>query len=156
MPLVPLWESHEMYKKSLQAFIDNSTIRQSAILSLQQDSAREALKKIIETVDPNEPLKVLGIGSGSGDIDLLILQTLAEYFASQKNKKPAFQASSLNRAPLSSINSRRRCPPCRHCYSRLRPAFRLNGIRKRSMNSTRQPLIGTVLISFTLFTASIT
>ena len=81
-----------MYKKSLQAFIDNSTIRQSAILSLQQDSAREALKKIIETVDPNEPLKVLGIGSGSGDIDLLILQILAEYFASQKNKKPAFQS----------------------------------------------------------------
>ena len=91
MPQVPLWESEEMYKRSLRVLIDNSNIRQSALLHLNQDTAAEALKKVIDTVDPSEPLKILGIGSGPGDRDLLILPTIGEYFTSKKGKKPALQ-----------------------------------------------------------------
>lgn len=91
MPQVPLWESEEMYKRSLRVLIDNSNIRQSALLHLNQDTAAEALKKVIDTVDPSETLKILGIGSGPGDRDLLILPTIGEYFTSKKGKKPALQ-----------------------------------------------------------------
>lgn len=92
MPLDPLWESHEMYQRSHQAFIDNSTIRVPAILNFTQDGIRQALLRIIENVDIDEPLKVLGIGSGSGEIDLLILQTMAELLVSQKKKKPTIHS----------------------------------------------------------------
>lgn len=36
-----------------------------------------------------QPLKILGIGSGPGDKDVLILPTIGEYFTSKKGKKPA-------------------------------------------------------------------
>ncbi|XP_078350244.1 histamine N-methyltransferase-like [Oculina patagonica] len=91
MPLVPLWESHDIYERSHQAFVDNSTLRQPAMLNFTQEGIRQALLKIIENIDINEPLKVLGIGSGSGEIDLLILQNMAEYLISQKKKRPTIQ-----------------------------------------------------------------
>ena len=77
-----------MYQRSFQAFIDNSTVRRPAMLDFQKDGIRQAMLKIIDTVDIDEPLKVLGIGSGSGEIDLLILQTMTEVITAQKMKKP--------------------------------------------------------------------
>ncbi|KAL9973627.1 hypothetical protein ACROYT_G020105 [Oculina patagonica] len=53
MPLEPLWESHEMYRRSLQAFTDSSTIKQPAM-----HGVRQALIKIIEKVDIEEPPSV--------------------------------------------------------------------------------------------------
>ena len=88
MPLDPLWKSHEMYQRSFQAFIDNSTVRRPAMLNFTQDGIRQAMLKIIDKVDIDKPLKVLGIGSGSGEIDLLILQTMVELIVSQKKKPP--------------------------------------------------------------------
>jgi len=88
MPLEPLWESHEMYQKSFQALIGNSTARRPAMLNFTQDGIRQAMLKIIDNVNIDEPLKVLGIGSGSGESDLLILQTTAEFIVSQKKKPP--------------------------------------------------------------------
>lgn len=58
------------------------------MLNFQTDGIRQALLKIIDRVNIDEPIKVLGIGSGSGEIDLLFLQTMAEVIASQKMKKP--------------------------------------------------------------------
>lgn len=91
MPLEPLWKSHDMYERSHQAFVDNSTIRHQEMLNFTQEGIRQALLKIIEKVDINEPLKVLGLGSGSSEIDLLILQNMAEYLISQKKKRPTIQ-----------------------------------------------------------------
>jgi len=91
MPLDPLWESDEMYQRSFQALIDNSTVRRPAMLNFTQDGIRQAMLKIIDKVNIDEPLKVLGIGSGSGEIDLLILQTMAELLLSHKKKKPTIQ-----------------------------------------------------------------
>ena len=90
MPLVPLWKSHEMYKRSYEAFIDNSTARGPAILNFKQDGVKHALLQIIDKVDIDKPLKVLGVGSGSGETDILILQTMAELLRSKKKKKPTF------------------------------------------------------------------
>ncbi|XP_078380810.1 histamine N-methyltransferase-like [Oculina patagonica] len=87
MSLEPLWESHEMYQRSFQAFIDNTNIRQPGMLNFTKNGIKQALLKIIDKVDINEPLKVLGIGSGSSEIDLLILQTMADCLTSEKKKK---------------------------------------------------------------------
>ena len=91
MPLEPLWESHEMYQKSFQALIGNSTARRPAMLNFTQDGIRQAMLKIIDKVNIDEPPRVLGIGSGSGESDLLILQTMAELLLSQKTERPTIQ-----------------------------------------------------------------
>lgn len=53
------------------------------MLNFTKDGRKQALDllKIIERIYINEPLKALGTGSGSGEIDLLILQIIAEYLA---------------------------------------------------------------------------
>ena len=77
-----------MYQRSFQAFIDNSTVRRPAMLNFQKDGIRQAMLKIINRVNIDEPLRVLGIGSGSGESDLLILQAMAEFTVSKKKKTP--------------------------------------------------------------------
>ena len=77
-----------MYKRSFKAFSDNSDIRQPVYNNFPRDGVRHALLKIIQRVNIDEPLNVLGIGSGSGEADLLILQTIAELLVSQRKKKP--------------------------------------------------------------------
>lgn len=93
MLLKPLWESDKIYKRSLQAFLANSNARQSGMLNFTQDTVKESLQKIIEEVDTNQPLRVLSIGSGSGEADILILQTMAENFLSNRNKKATIQSA---------------------------------------------------------------
>jgi len=61
------------------------------MLNFTQDGIRQAMMKIIDKVNIDEPLRVLGIGSGSGENDLLILQTMAELPLSQKTKRPTIQ-----------------------------------------------------------------
>lgn len=159
MPLEPLRESHDMYQRSFQAFIDNSNIREPAFLSLTQHGIRQALLKIIERVDIDKPLKVLGIGSGSGEIDLLILQNMADYLVSQKKKTPTIQNVIVEPSPFLLNQFKMKVstlPPSHHSW-RVQPMFPLNGIRKHSVNSTKKPPAKrTRSISFILSTVSIT
>ena len=80
-----------MYQRSFQALLDNSTVRRPAMFNFTQDGIRQAMLKIIDKVNIDEPLRVLGIGSGSGENDVLILQTMAELLLSHKKKRPTIQ-----------------------------------------------------------------
>ena len=90
-----------MYQKSFQALIDNSTARRPVMLNFTQDGIRQAMLKIIDNVNIDEPLKVLGIGSGSGEGDLLILQTMADFIVSQKKKPPTYTINNVIVEPSS-------------------------------------------------------
>ena len=61
------------------------------MLNFTQNGIEEALLKIIENVDMNEPFRVLSIGSGSGETDLRILHTMADFLVAQKKKRPTIQ-----------------------------------------------------------------
>lgn len=122
-----------MYQRSFQAFTDSSTVKQPAMHGI-----RQALIKIIENVVIDEPIKVLGIGSGNGEIDLLILQNLAEYLISQKKKKPTIQSVIVE--PNSFLLDQFKLK-----VSSLRPLESAanqcpsNGDRQLSVNSTKKP-----------------
>ena len=68
--------------------MDNLTVRRPAMLNFTQYGIRQAMLKIIDKVNIDEPLRVLGIGSGSGENDLLIFQTMVELPILKKKKRP--------------------------------------------------------------------
>ena len=84
--LEPLSKSYEAYEKSFKVFLDRSTVRQAIITCVHQGT-KEALEKIGPNVDVNKPFNVLGIGSGKGEMDLLMLKVIAEQLTLGKKRK---------------------------------------------------------------------
>lgn len=70
-----LSQSHEAYEKAFKTFLENSTARQS-IVKCVQDGIKLALEKIAP-LDVNKAFNVLGVGSGKGEMDVLIMQFIA-------------------------------------------------------------------------------
>ena len=71
-----LSQSHEAYEKAFKVFLDHSTARQS-IVKCVQHGIKLALDNIAP-LDANKPFNVLGVGSGKGEMDLLIMQFISE------------------------------------------------------------------------------
>lgn len=76
MPLEPLSKCHEAYEKAFQVYLDNYASRQAVIVKCVEDGMKQALREIA-TVDKNKPFRILGIGSGKGQMDLLMIQFIA-------------------------------------------------------------------------------
>lgn len=88
---ISLSQSYEAYEKAFKSFLGNSTARQS-IVKCVQDGTRLALEKIAP-LDVNKPFNVLGVGSGKGEMDLLIVQFIANQLkASGTHGKPAIHS----------------------------------------------------------------
>lgn len=89
MPLETLSKSYEAYEKSFQAFLDHSTARQSIVKCIQ-DGTKRALTEIS---DKNRPFRILGIGSGKGEMDVLMIHSVAAHLkANGTEKKPAIHS----------------------------------------------------------------
>lgn len=88
---ISLSQSHEAYEKAFKSFLDNSTARQS-IVKCVQDGTTLALEKI-SPLDVNRPFNVLGVGSGKGEMDLLIMQFIGNHLkTSEADAKPAIHS----------------------------------------------------------------
>ena len=87
-----LSQSHEAYEKAFKTFLDHSTARQS-IVKCVQHGIKLALENIAP-LDANKPFNVLGVGSGKGEMDLLIMQFISEQLnASGTDVKPAIHST---------------------------------------------------------------
>jgi len=73
--MVSLSQSYEAYEKAFKSFLDHCTARQ-AIVKCVQDGTKLALEKIT-SLDVNKPFNILGVGSGKGEMDLLVIQFIA-------------------------------------------------------------------------------
>lgn len=91
MPLEPLSKSYEAYEKAFQVFLDHSTARQ-AIVKCVQDGTNRALEKIAP-IDKNRSFNILGIGSGKGEMDLLMIQFIAAHLKTSETEiRPIIQS----------------------------------------------------------------
>ena len=91
MPLEPLSKSYEAYEKAFHVFLDHSTARQ-AIVKCIQDGTHQALEKIAP-IDKNKSFNILGIGSGKGEMDLLMIQSIAAHLkTSETETKPVIKS----------------------------------------------------------------
>lgn len=86
-----LSQSHEAYEKAFKTFLENSTARQS-IVKCVQDGIKLALEKIAP-LDVNKAFNVLGVGSGKGEMDVLIMQFIAAQLkAGETDVKPSIHS----------------------------------------------------------------
>ena len=86
---ISLSQSYKAYEKAFKTFLDHSTARQ-AIMKCVQDGTKLALEKIVP-LDVNKPFNILGVGSGKGEMDLLIIQFIAAQLK-KTDVKPAIHS----------------------------------------------------------------